>query len=285
MRKIHSVMKAPAGHWVGDGFPVRSLFSPRDSANLSPFLLLDYGAPYAFAPSIKPRGVGAHPHRGFETVTIVFQGEVAHRDSTGQGGVIGAGDVQWMTAAGGIVHEEFHSPAFAGQGGVFEVAQLWVNLPAKDKMSDPGYQAIQAADIPCVELDGGAGEVRIIAGEFAGRTGPARTFTPIEVWDLRLTGRTELTLPEGHTLAAAVLSGEVTANGATTATTGEIVIFDRTGGKVAFETADQAKLLILAGEPIDEPVASYGPFVMNTEDELRRAIVDFESGRFGRVAA
>ena len=285
MRNIHDVMKAPDGHWVGDGFPVRSLISPRDSAHVSPFLLLDYAAPYAFAPSSKPRGVGAHPHRGFETVTIVYQGEVAHRDSTGQGGVIGAGDVQWMTAASGIVHEEFHSPSFANHGGVFEVAQLWVNLPAKDKLTEPGYQAILAADIPSVDLSGGAGEVRIIAGELAGRVGPARTFTPINVWDLRLTGRTALTLPEGHTLAAAVLTGEVTANNTAAAMAGDIVVFDRTGGEVVFKLAAQAKLLILAGEPIDEPVASYGPFVMNTEDELRRAIVDFQSGRFGRVAA
>ncbi|HEY5289872.1 MAG TPA: pirin family protein, partial [Caulobacteraceae bacterium] len=177
MRNLLAVMKAPAGHWVGDGFPVRSLFSPRESERLSPFLLLDYAAPRRFEPAATPRGVGVHPHRGFETVTIVYQGEVAHRDSTGKGGVIGQGDVQWMTAASGILHEEFHSEAFTRDGGIFEVAQLWINLPAKDKLSAPGYQSIVSGDIPAVDLPGGAGAVRVIAGAYDNHGGPARTFT------------------------------------------------------------------------------------------------------------
>jgi len=285
MRKVSRVMSAPGGHWVGDGFPVRSLFSPADTAQLSPFLLLDYAAPREFSPAVRPRGVGVHPHRGFETVTIVYQGEVAHRDSTGNGGVIGAGDVQWMTAAGGILHEEFHSEAFTREGGTFEVAQLWVNLPAKDKLTTPRYQSIVAADIPTVELADGAGAVRVIAGEFAGHAGPAHTFTPINVWDVRLSGRTTLTPPEGHDLAVVVLAGEVAVNGETRARDAEVVVFERTGGEFTVESTGEAKLLLLSGEPIEEPVVSYGPFVMNTEDEIRGAIVDYQSGRFGRMAA
>jgi len=285
MRKVSRVMSAPGGHWVGDGFPVRSLFSPADTAQLSPFLLLDYAAPREFSPAVRPRGVGVHPHRGFETVTIVYQGEVAHRDSTGNGGVIGAGDVQWMTAAGGILHEEFHSEAFTREGGTFEVAQLWVNLPAKDKLTTPRYQSIVAADIPTVELADGAGAVRVIAGEFAGHAGPAHTFTPINVWDVRLSGRTTLTPPEGHDLAVVVLAGEVAVNGETRARDAEVVVFERTGGEFTVESTVEAKLLLLSGEPIEEPVVSYGPFVMNTEDEIRGAIVDYQSGRFGRMAA
>ncbi|MGH7024782.1 MAG: pirin family protein [Caulobacteraceae bacterium] len=285
MRKVLGVLKAPAGHWVGDGFPVQSLFSPADSAHLSPFLLLDYATPRQFDPATRPRGVGVHPHRGFETVTIVYQGEVAHRDSTGKGGVIGAGDVQWMTAAGGILHEEFHSEAFTRAGGTFEVAQLWVNLPAKDKLAAPGYQSIVSSDIETVDLADGAGTVRVIAGEFEGHKGPAHTFTPLNVWDARLTGAAGFTLPEGHTLALVVLAGKVTVNGGAKASDGEVVVFERTGGKARIEPDGEARLLVLSGEPIDEPVVSHGPFVMNSEDEIRAAITDYRSGRFGQMAA
>jgi redox-sensitive bicupin YhaK (pirin superfamily) len=207
-KKIAQVMRAEGGHWVGDGFPVRTLFSySPDAAAVSPFLLFDYAGPHVFSPAPRPRGVGQHPHRGFETVTIVYDGEVSHRDSTGGGGTIGPGDVQWMTAAGGIVHDEFHSAGFTRAGGPFRMVQLWVNLPAKDKMKAPGYQAITAAEIPTVELPGGAGRARIIAGEFAGTKGPARTFSPVNLWDLRLVRDADLTLelPAGHNAMIAVL--------------------------------------------------------------------------------
>ncbi|MET3372296.1 redox-sensitive bicupin YhaK (pirin superfamily) [Variovorax boronicumulans] len=212
MKKILGTYSAPRPHWVGDGFPVRSLFSYDTlGRHASPFLLLDYAGPAQFTPTAQPRGVGQHPHRGFETVTIVYKGEVSHRDSTGQGGTIGPGDVQWMTAGAGILHEEFHSEAFTRDGGELEMVQLWVNLPAKDKMATPGYQAIVDAQIPSVPLPEGAGSVRVIAGDYLGHKGPARTFTPIDVWDLRLNQGAQVTLPvpEGHTAAVVVLRGTV----------------------------------------------------------------------------
>jgi quercetin 2,3-dioxygenase len=229
--------------------------------------------------------VGQHPHRGFETVTIVYNGEVAHRDSAGNGGVIGPGDVQWMTAARGIVHEEFHSPNYSKTGGPFRMVQLWVNLPAKDKMSPPSYQAITSADIPVVPLTGGT--ARIIAGEFRGVRGPARTFTPVNLWDLRLDRPTDLTLdlPEGHNAMIAVLSGQVVINGSQTVGEAEIVRLEHDGSDVAIHADREAILLILTGEPIDEPVVGYGPFVMNSEAEIRQAANDFNSGRFGQVGS
>ena len=287
MRKIVSVTPPPSGHWVGDGFPVRSLFSPDSHGDaVSPFLLLDYGGPVEFEPTTKQRGVGTHPHRGFETVTIVYDGAVAHRDSTGAGGEIGPGDVQWMTAAAGILHEEFHAPAFARSGGRFEMAQLWVNLPAKDKMASPGYQSILASDIPTVALPDSAGTVRVIAGAYEGHAGPARTFTPIDVWDVRLkAGKSaRLSLPEGHTLNLAVFAGPVTINGDVTADKAQFATLSREGGDVLLEARSDAKILLLSGAPIEEPVAAYGPFVMNTEDEIRQAFADFRAGRFGAIA-
>ena len=286
MKKILGVYSAPRPHWVGDGFPVRSLFGYDGlGRHLSPFLLLDHAAPTHFEPTTKPRGVGSHPHRGFETVTIVYQGEVAHRDSTGAGGVIGPGDVQWMTAAGGIVHEEFHSPAFTQSGGTVEMVQLWVNLPAKDKMAAPGYQNLLNGNIPSVELPDGAGRVRVIAGSFGGRSGPARTFTPMDVWDVRLAqgGVGRFTAQDGHTLALVVLRGTVLVNGSEVAREGQLVHFDRSGTAVEIEANGDATVLWLAGEPIDEPVVGYGPFVMNSEAEIHQAIADFNAGRFGRV--
>ena len=293
MKKILGVYSAPRTHWVGNGFPVRSLFSYDGlGRHLSPFLLLDHAAPTHFPPAKKPRGVGTHPHRGFETVTIVYQGEVAHRDSTGAGGTIGPGDVQWMTAAGGIVHEEFHSQAFTEQGGSMEMVQLWVNLPAKHKMAAPGYQTLLDAQIPVVDLPDGAGRVRVIAGRFGGGErhaegrGPARTFTPIDLWDIRLAqGRSaRFGATPGHTLALVVLRGTVLVNGETVAREGQLLHFDREGTQVEIEANNDATLLWLAGEPIDEPIVGHGPFVMNTEDEIRQAFEDFQAGRFGRVA-
>ncbi len=287
MKKIEKVLQAQGGHWVGDGFPVRSLFSyDREAQENSPFLLFDYAGPYNFPPATTPRGVGQHPHRGFETVTIAYEGEVSHRDSTGGGGTIRPGDVQWMTAAGGIIHEEFHSPAFTKTGGPFRMVQLWVNLPQKDKMSKAGYQGITSDDIPVVELANGAGKARIIAGDFAGVHGPARTFSPINLWDVKLNRDAEVTLdlPEGHTALIAVLTGHVTV-GDTGAGEAEIIRFAREGSDVTLRADGNSQLLVLTGEPLNEPVFGYGPFVMTSEAEIRQAVIDFNSGRFGQVGA
>jgi redox-sensitive bicupin YhaK (pirin superfamily) len=274
-------------HWVGDGFPVRSLFSYNAlGAHISPFLLLDYAGPHYFEPTADRRGVGQHPHRGFETVTIVYDGEVEHRDSAGNGGIIGPGDVQWMTAAGGILHEEYHAPGFARTGGPFRMVQLWVNLPARDKMAPAGYQAITSSEIPVVDLPGSAGKARLIAGELLGAKGPARTFTPINVWDLRLNRDADLALdlPEGHTAMLVVLSGHVTVNGAQEAGEAEMVLLGREGRDVAIHADGDATLLVLTGEPIDEPIVGYGPFVMNSDAEIRQAVDDFNRGRFAGAA-
>lgn len=288
LKQIQGVYSAPRPHWVGDGFPVRSLFSYGDhGAQLSPFLLLDYAGPAQFPPAEQPRGVGVHPHRGFETVTIVYNGEVAHRDSTGAGGLIGPGDVQWMTAASGILHEEFHSPAFTRTGGAMEMVQLWVNLPARSKMQAPGYQNILNAQIPSVDLADGAGRVRVIAGRFEDHQGPARTHTPMDVWDLRLNAGKTVRLPliPGHTAALVVLAGTVLVNGEAVAREAQLVQFQRDGDALEIEANSEAKLLFLGGEPIEEPVVGHGPFVMNTREEIVQAFQDFQSGKFGRMAA
>lgn len=288
MKEILGTYSAPHAHWVGNGFPARSLFTYNGlGRQLSPFLLFDYAGPAEFSPADKPRGVGQHPHRGFETVTIVYQGEVAHRDSTGQGGVIGPGDVQWMTAGAGILHEEFHSPAFSRTGGTLEIVQLWVNLPARDKMTAPHYQAIANGDIPVLALSNGAGTVRVIAGDFEGHRGPARTFTPMNVWDVRLTpgGSGMLTLAEGWTAVLIVLHGTILVNGTATVGETQMVVFDRAGTQLSMAAGGDATVLLLSGEPIDEPIAGHGPFVMNDAHEIAQAIDDFNSGRFGRIPA
>nr|WP_300309862.1 pirin family protein [Halomonas sp.] len=287
MKKTLGIYNAPRPHWVGDGFPVRSLFSYNSHGKqTSPFLLLDYAGPTDFVPTNKPRGVGQHPHRGFETVTIVYSGEVAHRDSTGQGGVIGPGDVQWMTAGAGILHEEFHSPAFSQSGGKLEMVQLWVNLPAKDKMAAPGYQAIVERDIPTVELPNDAGQIRIIAGQFGEQTGPAHTFTPMNVWDLSLNqgSFSALTQPEGWTTLLVVLRGTVQVNGDAVVREAEMIALDRTGQDISIETNTDAKVLLLSGEPIDEPIVGHGPFVMNSQQEIVQAIADLNNGQFGQMS-
>ncbi len=285
-KKVLSTHSAPDRHWVGDGFPVHGMFGyTGDTKRISPFLMLDYAAPIDFDPTPKRRGVGTHPHRGFETVTIVYAGEVEHRDSTGSGGVIGPGDVQWMTAGSGILHEEFHSTEYGKRGGAFEMAQLWVNLPARDKMAAPGYQAITDAQIPVVAILGDAGTVRVIAGEYGGAKGPARTFTPMNVWDVRLkAGKTvDLTQPEGWTVQVVVLDGTVQLNGGTILRAAQRATLDAAGQGVVIEANSDAKILFLAGEPIDEPVVGYGPFVMNTREEIVQAVEDFNSGKFGRM--
>jgi quercetin 2,3-dioxygenase len=285
---VVGIFGSPQGHWVGDGFPVRSLFNyDRLGAQISPFLMLDYAAPAMFAPAPRPRGVGEHPHRGFETVTIVYQGEVAHRDSAGNSGIIGPGDVQWMTAASGVLHDEFHSPAFARQGGALEMAQLWVNLPARHKMSAPRYQAIVKAQIPEVALPKGAGAMRVIAGAYQGLAGPAATFSEMNVWDLRLNAGHPLdfSIPEGHSAAIAVLRGSVAANGSRHANDAELLLFDRGGTEIRATAAGDSTLLILSGVPLAEPIAGYGPFVMNTPAEIETAMMDFRQGKFGRLPA
>lgn len=286
MREVMSTYSAPRQHWVGDGFPVRTLLShATHGSDISPFILLDHAGPTAFAPTKERRGVGQHPHKGFETVTIVYEGAVAHRDSTGAGGVIGPGDVQWMTAASGIVHEEYHAPSFAETGGNFEMVQLWVNLPAKDKSAKPGYQTLSADDIPNVDLPSGAGTLRVIAGRFGNAKGPARTFTPVNIWDVRLArGSTaELDVPEGHTLSVLVLAGTVELNGRQSARDAETVIFGRDGGGITIEANGDAKLLVLTGAPINEPVVAQGPFVMNTIGEIKQAMLEYQAGTFGTL--
>ncbi len=286
LKRVLDIRSAPGRHWVGDGLPVHNLFGYNGPgvAERSPFLMLDYGAPYDFGPTTKQLGVGQHPHRGFETVTVVYSGELAHRDNAGGGGTIGPGDVQWMTAGGGIIHEEFHSPGFAKSGGSLEMAQLWVNLPAKDKMTPAGYQPITAAQIPVVDLPDGAGHVRVIAGAWGEAKGPARTFSPITMLDVVLAaGRTaELPQPEGWTTLVVVASGSASVNGAEPVTGPAVVTLSTAGEGVTVKTESDAKLLLLAGEPIDEPVVGYGPFVMNSQQQIVDAINDFNSGRFGQ---
>jgi quercetin 2,3-dioxygenase len=287
MKKVEQILHSQGRHWVGDGFPVRSLFSYNgDAQAVSPFLLLDYAGPHMFDPAERPRGVGQHPHRGFETVTIVYDGEVSHKDSAGGGGTIGPGDVQWMTAAGGIIHEEYHSPAFTKAGGPFRMVQLWVNLPAKDKMTPPRYQAIANADIPMVELAAGKARARIIAGELEGTRGPATTFTPINMWDVGVDASTDLSLPlpNGHNALVIVLSGHVTIDGHRVGEA-DVARLSTDGAGILLHADGDAMLLVLTGEPIDEPVFGYGPFVMTSEAEIRQAVEDFNSGKFIRAAA
>ena len=283
MKGIAKIIRNVDGHWVGDGFPVRTLISYHSQgAEISPFLLLDYAGPAEFPPADKPRGVGQHPHRGFETVTIVYEGEVEHRDNAGNSGKIGPGDVQWMTAARGILHEEMHGREFTQRGGKLEAVQLWVNLPAKDKMSAPAYQGITNEMIPEVALDDNAGKIRIISGTFKDVAGPARTFTPVNLWDIRLNKSKSLNLDleESYTTAVLVLKGKVRVNDKESVSSGELVMFDRNGREILFEALEDATLLLMNGEPIEEPIAGYGPFVMNTQEEIRQAITDFNAGRF-----
>lgn len=286
MKQITGIYTAPSQHWVGDGFPVRSMFSYQTHGEqLSPFLLLDYAGPHHFPAGTGKRGVGEHPHRGFETVTVVYSGEVEHRDSTGRGGVIGPGDVQWMTAGAGILHEEFHSAEFTRTGGELKMIQLWVNLPAKDKMTLPGYQSITADVIPDVELPNNAGHMRVIAGRYEDIVGPAHTFSPLNVWDLQLNQSQEITLhqPAGWSTALVVLEGEVVVNGEGSAREGQLVVLSQKGEALHLSASSNAKVLLMAGEPLQEPIVGYGPFVMNTKAQIAEAVRDFNSGRFGQI--
>ena len=290
MRAVRQIYRANSRHWVGDGFWVQPLFSHMgEDCGTDPFLMLDYAAPYQFAPNEarSPRGVGQHPHKGFETVTIAYQGEVAHRDSSGGGGVIREGDVQWMTAGSGVIHEEFHSEDFSRRGGMFEMVQLWVNLPAKDKNTPPRYQHLAKEAIPVVQLADEAGYVRVIAGQHEGMQGAATTFTEMNVWDVVIDAGKEavLTVPDNHSLSMVVLRGQAQFNGQEQAGAGQLVGFTAEGGAVKVAAGEEeVKILLLSGVPIAEPVVGYGPFVMNTEDEIRQAIHDFNHGRFGRIS-
>ena len=285
-KKVLGTYGPGSTHWVGDGFPVRNLY-PSNGIQLevSPFLMLDYAGPQYFKPAPQPRGVGEHPHRGFETVTIAYQGSVGHRDSAGNSGVIYPGDVQWMTAASGVLHEEMHEAEFTKNGGIFEMIQLWVNLPAANKMSKPGYQAITKEQIPTVSFPTG-GDARVIAGSLNGTQGPARTFTSLNVWDVNLKAgeQVELPVPAGHNTAVVLRKGDVTVN-ETGKLSGEarIAVLGREGDTVILKAAADSNLLLLSGEPINEPVASYGPFVMNTREEIMQAVDDFRTGRFGQL--
>lgn len=287
MKKIIGIYNPPRQHWVGDGFPVHSLFSYGNKGELlSPFLLLDYAAPTRFEPTTHRRGVGEHPHRGFETVTIVYDGEVEHRDSSGGGGVIKEGDVQWMTAGGGILHQEFHSEDYAKRGGAFEMVQLWVNLPSKDKMTPARYQSITNDVIPVVSLPNEAGQVRVIAGEYEQQQGAAKTFSPVNVWDIRLNANKmlNLTVPEGYSFVIVVLRGDLNINGEQQAHDKQLVVLSQQGQQVVIQAERDSKLLVLSGQPLNEPIVGYGPFVMNTQAEINQAILDFNRGKFGSLA-
>ncbi|MDB5651235.1 MAG: pirin [Hyphomicrobiales bacterium] len=284
-KALTAIHASPPAHWVGDGFLVQALFaSLAFGQEVSPFQKLDYDAPHQFKPSDKPPGVGPKPHRGFETVTIVNEGELEHRDSAGNAGKIGAGDVQWMTAGSGVLHEEFHSREHAARGGSASMAQLWVNLPARDKKVEPRYQTVLADTIPTVEIAGGKGTLRVVAGAYGTTQGPAKTFTPLSVWDVNLKAGAELDLAiaQGDNVLVALLSGDIRV-GADKATGTGLLTFSQTGDNIVLQASADTKLLVLSGRPLAEPIAHYGPFVMNTEAEIREAIDDFRRGKMGEL--
>jgi redox-sensitive bicupin YhaK (pirin superfamily) len=288
MKNVTSIHRPGERHWVGDGFPVHTVFSYQDlGTELTPFLLLDHAGPANFEPTDKERGVGWHPHRGFETVSVVYDGEIDHEDTAGNRGSIRAGDVQWMTAGAGVLHKEMHGRDYARRGGRFEALQLWVNLPAKSKMAAPRYQTLLALDIPVVSLPEDGGAVRVIAGEFSGAKGPARTFTPVNLLDVRLRAghRMRLSLREGYTAGLLVLKGNTVVNANEAANESELAVFDRAGDEAVIEAASDATFFVMNGQPIDEPIAGYGPFVMNTPQQIQQAFADFHSGRLGKVPA
>lgn len=285
--KIVELVASPREpHFVGDGFRVHN-FIPNgfrmDMERMDPFIMFDYNSTYTFPPSEKPKGVGVHPHKGFETVTIAYKGRVAHHDSSGGGGVIGEGDVQWMTAASGILHKEYHEKEWSKKGGDFQMVQLWVNLPKKDKASAPKYQAIKYEAIGRYDLDNNAGTVEIIAGQYEGVKGAASTFTPIHLFNARLNkgGKAHFDFPARYNTALLVLEGNIVVNGTEEVPTDHLALMANEGEKFEIEAADNALVLVLSGEPIGEPIAAHGPFVMNTREELIQAFNDFNSGKFG----
>jgi quercetin 2,3-dioxygenase len=287
-KTIEVIVPPREPHFVGDGFRVHN-FIPQgfrlDMKRMDPFIMFDYNSRYYFPPSDKPRGVGVHPHRGFETVTIAYKGKVAHQDSGGGGGVIGEGDVQWMTAASGVLHKEYHEENFSREGGDFQMVQLWVNLPAKDKMSPPKYQGIANEQMGRYELPDGGGHIEVIAGEYQGVKGPASTFTPVHLQNakLRKGARAEFSFPAHFNTALLVVEGSLKINGAETAPTDHFVLFENEGEQFSVEALEDAVALILSGEPIKEPIQAYGPFVMNTREEIMQAVNDLHAGKFGHL--
>jgi redox-sensitive bicupin YhaK (pirin superfamily) len=276
----------PEPHWVGDGFPVRTIFFYQGlGLRISPFLMLDYVGPAEFPPAAEPRGISQHPHKGFETVTILYQGELEHRDSAGNSGTLAPGDVQWMTAGAGIVHEERHSQEFTRRGGILEAAQLWVNLPRPFKNSPPAYQQLTRETIPQVELPGAAGTARIIAGELLGRRGAARTFTPVGLVELEISEGKSVTLPvtENHTGMVLPLRGQIQLEDGKPLGRLELALLERTGDQIQLAAIEDSRLLLLTGEVIDEPTVGLGPFVLNSQQEIKRAYLDYKAGRMGRV--
>jgi len=278
------VINSDRPHMVGDGFRVFNYIPGAgiSQERISPFLLLDFNPEYDFGPSDHLRGVGVHPHKGFETVTIAYKGSVAHHDSTGSSGIINAGDVQWMTAGNGILHKEYHEEAFSKKGGPFEMVQLWVNLPKKDKSTAPHYQELTKDGMGKVQLADNGGEVNVIAGNFNGVAGPAETYSPVNLFDIKLNegAETTTTIPAGHNTALLVVNGSVEVNGEI-AGEHSFVLFENNGEEIYIKANQKSVVLLLSGEPLNEPIVSYGPFVMNTEDEIREAIVDFNMGKFG----
>ena len=284
-KHIEEVISPGATHFVGDGFKVHSYIPGKLSMQrMNPFIMMDYNSKFYFPPTDKPRGVGVHPHRGFETVTIAYKGKVAHHDSTGNSGVIGEGDVQWMTAASGILHKEYHEKNFAKAGGDFQMVQLWVNLPAKDKMSKPKYQEITNATINKYELANNGGVVEVIAGQYKEVKGAASTFTPVHLQNVKLNkgGEAEFSLPANFNTALVVIDGNVKVNDKA-APANHFVLFKNDGEQFKITADENATVLVLSGEPINEPIAAYGPFVMNTQAELVEAFGDFENGKFGTL--
>ena len=284
MKKINRIVRDVPQHWVGDGFPVRSLFYYGGENEFDPFLLLDYAGPYEFAPSNGKRGVDVHPHKGFETVTILYHGELAHRDSSGGSGRLGPGDVQWMTAGNGIVHEEYHSEEFTRRGGTLEMVQLWVNLRSADKSTPAKYQDLRDNQFPRVKIDDGAGTARVIAGQFGDARGAAATFSPINVWDMQLKAgkRAKLKVPAGHTTVLIAHSGNVSVNESPMKAV-ELALFDRDGNSISIDSETESRVLVLTGEPLGEPVVGQGPFVMNSREEIYNAMEDYQAGKMGRL--
>lgn len=283
VKNVSAVLNAPAPHMVGDGFRVHNFFPSGYKIKMSPFFLLDYNAKIEFSARNEPRGVGVHPHRGFETVTIAYYGAVAHHDSAGNSGVIYPGDVQWMTAAGGILHKEFHEEEFSKKGGAFQMVQLWVNLPAKYKMSTPKYQDVKNADMAKFELADNAGNIEVIAGEYKGLKGSASTFSPLHLYNAKLNkgGRASFSFPANYNTGFVIIEGSILINGVETAGTDQFVHFKNEGSEIEIEALENAVVLVLSGEPIDEPIVQYGPFLMNTAEEIQQAISDYNQGKFG----
>lgn len=283
IKQVSAVLNPPAPHMVGDGFRVHNFFPKGYKLKMSPFFLLDYNSKIQFSARNEPRGVGVHPHRGFETVTIAYHGAVAHHDSAGNSGIIKPGDVQWMTAASGILHKEHHEEVFSKTGGPFQMVQLWVNLPAKDKMSKPKYQALCHGSIACHELKNGAGLIEVIAGQYMGTNGSASTFTPIEVYNLRLNsnGKASFSFPSDYNTAFVIIEGEIKVNNSELAKTDQLVHFKNEGEEIEVEAMQDSVILVLSGAPINEPIAQYGPFLMNKPEEIKQAIADYNQGKFG----